>query len=437
MMRHALWTSMSCLTLVLLAPALVAQAPAPEQKPPILPSDLADVTYHFDVLPTGLTGAGAELLAREAGRNQFFIIGEYHGSSRISEFTQAMIPVLHDAGYRHFGLEVGPVSAAILGELSSDPAATTRKLRDFNTRYLRSRGERDFTPIPFFSTVEDAAFLAQAAMRRWSLIGLDQEFSFSHLPLIERMYRNLPAGRQSALRAQYDQAVDAFEVIYRDDAARTRNAAIAISESAAIQAFLDEASEDTPTNAAIAVALRTTTEIYRNNANTIRKYYLANDTRVQYMKANLAAGFAATRFDQTRDKMLLKMGAVHTGRGFSPLSLFEIGNTLSELAAVNGNASVHLYFMPPHYVEDGREVDALADPDGFDQRFKALLQMGRRDQWTVIDLRPLREAVFYHRRFEVDEVVRDIWKNHDLVVIPKLDPTPTPNYETRGGVTAP
>ncbi len=430
-MRKAVWKILAILQTGILSLSVIAQSPTPTPRPGLTEKDLEKYTYYFDVTAEGLTGDGAKFLAGESRRNQYFILGEYHGSKRISEFTRAMIPMLHDAGYRHFGLEIGPVSVEILRELSKDPAIAVQNLKTFNSKFLVTRGERNFTPIPFFSNVEDADFLIEATKRRWSLIGLDQEFSFSYFPLLERMHDALGKTRRAELGLKYDAAVKDLAAIYRDDAARTQNASIAISESSAINSYINEASRGNAKNTAIAAAIRTTTEIYKNNANTIRKYYLANGTRVDYMKKNLTAGFSANRFDLKRDKMLLKMGAVHTGRGFSPLSLFEIGNTLSELAAFNGNSSVHITFGSRFYTDGGKEVDALADSAAFDYRFKALLQMGRRDQWAVIDLRPLREAIFYHRRFEIDEVVREIWKNHDLFIIPKLDTDPTPNYTAR------
>lgn len=427
-MYKAIWTILAILQTGILSVSIFAQTPTPTPKPGISERDLEKHTYYFDVTADGITGDGAKFLTDEARRNQYFILGEYHGSKRISEFTRAMIPILHGSGYRHFGLEIGPVSVEILKELSKDPTTAVQNLKTFNSKFLVRRDDRDFTAIPFFSNVEDADFLVEAVKRKWSLIGLDQEFSFSYFPLLERMNDNLSKKRQTELRQKYDDALKDLAAIDRDDAARTRNAAIAISDSAAINSYINEASTANPRNKTIADAIRITTQIYKNNASTIRKYYLANDTRVNYMKKNLTAGFAANRFDLKRDKMLLKMGGVHTGRGFSPLSLFEIGNTLSELAAFNGNSSVHINFGSRFYMDGAKEVDALANAAGFDYRFKALLQMGKRDQWTVIDLRPLREAVFYHRRFEIDEVVRDIWKNHDLFIIPKLDTDPTPNY---------
>ena len=57
--------------------------------------------------------------------------------------------------------------------------------------------------------------------------------------------------------------------------------------------------------------------------------------------------------------------------------------------------------------------------------------MAKKDQWTVIDLRPLRSAVFYQRKYKIDDVILDIFKQHDLLIIPKQDKAATLNIDLR------
>ena len=44
-----------------------------------------------------------------------------------------------------------------------------------------------------------------------------------------------------------------------------------------------------------------------------------------------------------------------------------------------------------------------------------------RDEWTVIDLRPLRERTFYWRQFTLDPLVLDALKSQDLYIVPPTD----------------
>ena len=401
---------------------------AAQQKPALSASDLEKHTHYFDVVDDKIVGEGSAVLAEALHGSQFVLLGEYHNSLRISEFTNALIPILHGNGFRNLALEVGPVSAELLSELSNDPANTVAALRSFNSRYSVRDNDNTYTPIPFFSNVEDAKFLAEARRRNWNLVGLDQEFSFSYLPLIERLYKNLKPREQTRLKNLYEEVNAAIKSFYEADIKREKSLYAAILESKVIHEFLEAAVKDNDANRRIADAIRFTTEIYHLNDASIRKYYQANSGRVAYMKKNLAESFARLRFDPKKDKLLLKMGAVHTGRGFSDLSLFEIGNTLSELAELNGSRSLHIYFGSRFYNNNGRAVDALDESNSFLSRFKGLTQMARRDKWTVIDLRPLRQTVFYARKFQLDNVVLEVFKNHDLFIIPKIEADPTPNY---------
>lgn len=400
-----------------------------QEKPALSEKDLEKNTYYFDIVDNKLVGDGAKFLAGELTGSQFVLLGEYHGSYQLSKFTTAVIPVMHDAGCRTFGLEVGPVSAGILADLSKNPALTASNLKAFNSGNLFAAKTRKFTAIPFFGNVEDAEFLAESSKRKWNLIGLDQEFAYGYVPLIEKMYENLNAKRRAALKTSYEKIAPLIRSFYTRDEEKGESMYKAIIDSKEINEFLDSASKNNPDNQRIADAIRFTTEIYHWNDDKIRKYYAANDGRVNYMKKNLAEGFTRLKFDQRKDKMLLKMGAVHTGRGLSPLSLYEIGNTLSEIAALNGNRSLHIEFGARFYINDkGKEVDALSNPAGFTQRYKALLQMSKKDKWTVIDLRPMRSTVFYARKYNLDELILNIFKAQDLYIIPPTEPDPKPNY---------
>lgn len=403
-----------------------------QEKPLLTEKELEKNTYYFEIAGDKLTGSGAIFLTEEFKKNQYVLLGEYHNSYQISKFTKAIIPILDEAGYRNFGLEVGPISVEMLREFSKDPAKTSENLYAFNSKFYIPAKNRTFTPIPFFSNVEDAGFLAEAARRKWNLIGLDQEFFAAYLPLLERMNGNLNSKKRKELAALYEKTATSIKTAYEIDNSGGKRLYEAIAESADYNNFLDSASEKNPANQRIADALRKTTEIYLKSVR--RQYFAQNSERVDYMKENLAKSFAKVRFDLQHDKMLLKMGGVHTGRGFSPLSIFEIGNTLSELADFNGNRSLHINFNSRFYIDNGKEIDDLTDEKGFAYRFQALLQMSKKDKWTVIDLRPLRSDVFYARRYKLDELILEIFKNHDLYIMPPLDIDPKPNFTAKSNI---
>lgn len=406
--------------------ALTANSALAQGKPELTEKDLADYTKYFDIKNGEFVGEGAAFLWSEFAKHQYVLMGEYHGSHQLSLFTQAIIPPLHKNGFRYFGLEVGPVSSQILTEMMADTGKISKKLNELNSRYLKNAENRQFTPIPFFSYMEDAEFLKEAAIAKWQLIGLDQEFMAGYTMLLDRMYQNLNDDSKRILKDSHLKAVEAVRIADSIDAANGKRMYETINSSSPFNDFLAGASKNNKKNQEIAEALRITNSIYLKGVQ--RKYYEQNSDRVTYMKQNLGNFLNSESFDLSKDKMLLKMGAVHTGRGFSPLSLFEIGNTLSELAEFNGNSSLHINFNCRFYIDKGKEIDDLADSTSYGYRFKGLFQMAKKDQWTVIDLRPLRSKVFYNRAFKLDEIILELFKNYDWFIMPPLDFDPVPNY---------
>lgn len=399
-------------------------------KPELKPSDLEKYTYYFDIKDGKIVGEGADFLKKEIAKSQYFLLGEYHNSYRISEFTKALIPVLHDEDYRYFGLEIGPISNRILTELSKNSAKTRENLRRFNSEYYVKTRTRNLTPIPFFGNVSDADFLSEATKRNWKLIGLDQEFSYSYLPLINRMYENLSKKKKRELKETHSKVVEVIKTAYEARLKTGKRHYQAISGAKDYQDFLKSASQNNPKNKAIADALRKTTEIYLNNVN--RKYFKANDSRINYMKENLRKGFAEKNFNLKTDKMFLKMGGVHTGKGFGSLSLYEVGNTLHELANFNGSQSLHSTFYSRYYQDkNGKIIDRLENPKSYAYNFKSLLQVAKSDKWTIIDLRPMRSDVFYSATYNLNIFVVSVFKLHDIIIIPKYETDITKNFDLR------
>ncbi|MEL6942872.1 MAG: hypothetical protein AAFO82_09405 [Bacteroidota bacterium] len=391
--------------------------------------DLKPYTYHFDIIDGKFVGAGKDFLEKEAALHQYILLGEYHGSYRISEFTNALIPILAKEDFNTFALEVGPISGKILSEFSKDPKSTTTHLQNFNSQYYIDEEGDYYCAIPFFEHKEDAQFLTQAAQHNWNLLGLDQEFIYGYEPLIDRLYENTSTAEQQQWSALYKEVKDSLVAYYALEASGEQDLAVLMHDSPLMKRFLETFSPLNPENPAIVDAIVATTQIYYYNAT--QQYMDCNRTRIEYMKKNLRKGFEHINFDLKNDKLLLKMGGVHTARGLSWLSLYEIGNTLNELANFHGNTSLHLSFQSRFYEEKGETIDVLENPKSYGSRYKDFLQMGKADQWTIIDLRPLKTKFFYGRKYIVSDMIRDVFEQHDIIIIPKTDIEPSLNFVLR------
>lgn len=55
--------------------------------------------------------------------------------------------------------------------------------------------------------------------------------------------------------------------------------------------------------------------------------------------------------------------------------------------------------------------------------------MAKKDQWTIIDLRPMRESFYYKRKYLVNDMIRQYFDRYDIIVITPLEVQPIANYE--------
>ena len=387
--------------------------------------DLTPYTYTFDIENGKLTGAGGRFLMEEVSKAQFTMIGEYHSSLRISELTEAMIPVLDHVGYKTLVLEVGPTTGQFLNGLTVN---TEERLKEVNEKYLIKEEDGYInTPIPFFENVEDASFLSEAKKNKWNVIGIDQEFIHGYKMLMEMMFEHLNDAQKSQHLELYKEAGDSLDHYYAKDIDGEMNFSIAVANSAVINKFLFEMSI-APKNQEIIEALKASNHIYRLNAE--RQWFENNSTRIKYMKHQLRAQLAANNFNLENDKLLIKMGGYHLSKGFSPLGLYEVGNTLNEIAEFNGHSALNITFSNRFYMEDGAMVDILNSKNKYDQRLKDLNRMGKKDEWVVIDLRPMVKGHFYRPvKFKFNENIEGLVKKYDLLIIPKIEMDPTPNYD--------
>lgn len=387
-------------------------------------AQLKPITYSFDIENGKMIGDGKTFLSEELSKAQFTMIGEYHGSKRISEFTEAIIPILDSVGYKTMVTEVGPITGQILNDLNSNIQIRIESIIE-KYKFVEEDGYVN-TPFPFFENIEDANFLEEAKNRNWRIIGIDQEYYYSHQMLIDKMYNNLSSEKQLLNKELYEHVTDSITKYYIMDINGEMDLALSIKNSSILKDFTTTTST-TLQNDEIAEALYASNHIYFLYSNN--QWFENNSTRIKYMKSQLRKQLQRNEFNLNKDKLLIKMGQYHLSKGFSPLGLYEVGNTLNEIAEYHGNTALNIAFSSRFYMEDGEVVDILESDNQYEQRLNDLNQMGEKDEWVVIDLRPMIKGHFYRPvKYKFNEHVEDLVKRYDLLVIPKIETEPTPNY---------
>ena len=399
--------------------------PSAESQDSLTLAMIEEFSYSFKIENGAMQGVGSDFLSKECALSQYTLIGEYHGSKRISEFTSALIPTLDKLNYKSMALEVGPISGQLLNKMSTDSPKTKMELHKLNSVYNYDNGE--YTAIPFFSDLEDADFLTKASANKWHIFGIDQEFYFGFELLIDEMFDNLTNEQKQQNQKSYQLAKDSVINIMNDDIAGKRRLPTEIHNSKEIQVYLDKMNRFS-SNQSIVIAFRKSIEIYKLNND--RKWRQNNEQRALYMKENLRKNLTAQNFDISKDKLVVKLGAYHNSKGESPMNVYDIGNTLNELAEFYGNSTLNIAFTPRFYIEDSIEKDILVEEPK--DSYSVFAALGSKKEWVVIDLREIKNGLHYYPlKYIVSDKIEDLVRRYDLLVIPPTEMDPTPNFTTK------
>ena len=387
-------------------------------------AQLEPLTSYFTLEDGQLSGAGAELILEQARAARYTLIGEYHGSETISNFTEALLPELDAVGYKTLVLEIGPESGALLNAVPA--GGLTRWIAEKFNQFGIAHEDGLKYPIPFVGNKSDVAFLEAGKRRDWTIFGIDQEYTYSLLLHAHNMVHRLSGPERKKHRVLYQRTVDTLNQYYAQAVQGEGRIASFVLQSELVQRFLTEM-DRYDANRTTVTAIRKSVDIYQLNA--VRQWFRNNEVRIAYQKQQLREGMKRHDLDPSADKMLVKMGSYHLSRGLSPLGLFEVGSTLSELAEFDGETALNISFLARFYEDESGLTDHLNSEEPWMEPYHELQQMGRKDAWTVIDLRPIVPGnYFYPIKYQPNEQTFSLARRYDLLIIPPVETEPVPAY---------
>lgn len=399
--------------LLLLATRAFADAP-----PPTLAEMLAQQRFPIEIGPTGISGPGAELLLREAGKARYVLIGEEHGLAEIPQLTRAIYEK-SSPGFEIYGAEIGNLAAEEVASMAKDSRGLPA-FDDFQRKFPFA--------IPFIVFQEDAELIALAA-RSGKVVGLDQEFLLGTVWLLGEV--------EKALRPLSPEAADQAAITLAEEK-QVFAAMFASGDRDAGEVFVNRplppgwerwkaslAGPGTPEKARALRAMKALEETqFIYELYDQQRYHDNNDQRGKVMKAHWQAQTAGPDGCSGTGRALVRLGANHVIRGMSPLGISDVGNFLAELATAQGVESLHVLVLPvsgslnawlPFLPGETTAVaiDAKAeDYDFYRELLDALPADGGR---AVYDLRPLRAR---HRRLSKGRPnLEKVLLGYDLVVV--------------------
>lgn len=371
---------------------------------------VAHYSYAFRIHSEGQwEGEGADSLLSIASRHRLFLLGEYHGGVQIPQLTSLLINRLVPLGYKHHAAEVGPAAEQVLRRLTREPDPAIA-LREINNRYYHRVQESE--PIPFFMGAQDALILQSLGEEQVAFYGLDQEY-VNGLPLWLDELKALPCWPEFGPPILWNAMDSLLDKTYRKDASDSRfNMFAYLLSHDTVQQFKEQVYAQ---GSAQAVQLfedwEESMKIY--NSNYQRGGY-SHAKRVSYIRRRFLALIEQMPSDE---KLLVRIGALHTARSHR-IGAYDIGNLTQDLSSVSFTAT-NRYYQNEEEVID-RWKNRSDDATTF-----AFYQMGRKDQWVLVDLKQLR-AAWQRGEWQLPDdyhyhLLRQTLEDYDYLLITPLD----------------
>ncbi len=386
---------------------------------------LLDSTYlssrvsYFTMDDKKWDGSGAKVLEEYMNKSQFIVLGEFHGSSKISEFTKRMIPKLHTIGFDKFACEIGPHSGKEIQHLIQEHEKTVPSLYSFNSEYYFK--EIDDIPIPFFDGIEDAEFAQQLGQYQFDIWGLDQEYFSGVFFLFDKIASHHPNDRNIQRLKIASDSIARYWILEDDKEEIEGGVFRKILEEPTVQRFFDIAEQEHQGSKSIIEDLKISWDIYNRY-----KGGASHNDRANYIKDNFDKNFEGTE----QSKVLVKFGQLHATQDGSETE--DIGFHLEQIARKRGTYCTNIALWNKYYSEGGKIVD-LAETSRFYQSYHPFTAFGKRNEWGIIDLAKIR------KEWKDGKIIIPEGKNKvrlerllngfDLYIILPVDKRVKPNYE--------
>jgi hypothetical protein len=279
-----------------------------------------------------LTGSGGEMLKREIAASRFVLIGEAHLTHEIPQFAAAVCTEMRPDAY---AVEASPLAARYVASQLHDPERiahmhATLEAHPWNLAFLDIREENDLA----------ASCAASSANGSFQLWGLDQEFLGSAGTLLDAMLATNPGPKSQAALHNAQDHERAAEHAGRRDGDFKQLYLIGIPDEDRLQIGTAIDSDGTPETALLWREFLESHRIYQ--LNLAHRGPESNFARARILKQHLMADYIPFHRYQPQGRVLFKFGAMHMGRGFDPLHELNLGNTVAELADVEGVHSLHI-----------------------------------------------------------------------------------------------
>lgn len=342
------------------------------------------------------------------GANQFVGLAEVHNSAQLSKFTKALLNVLNEQGFEHFAMEMGPNTASLLKEKTTASDQTSTAIKKLNQTYGKKSSYN--TPLVFANKVEDAIFIQEAAKLNYNFWGLDQEYAGSYEMLVDQIYAN-STNRDGSFINAYEKAKASIRKVIFKNKYKGQSVYCWYLSSKEINEFFSQV--ENKASLKIIEDIRMSWNIYCKHSQGG-----SNQLRANYMNKN---------FDSYLDehgneaKVFVKLGGIHLTHGVSTFGVDDVGLYLTEKSKKDGAGFLNIRHLIAY-----RNGKSNIGKSGW-ETVTVFLELGRKNQWTVVDLRPIR-AMLNRGEITANSKYAFELMSYDILLISPDDQYPKVNY---------
>ena len=163
-----------------------------------------------------------------------------------------------------------------------------------------------------------------------------------------------------------------------------------------------------------------------NSIDRLRSF----EERGALMKEHFLSYFHSVSQNKESPKILIKLGAMHTMRGKTPLQIEDIGEVIATLAEEQAVKDINLFFMFRYYIDTEEELGYFDNAEGNSkwlQDRRPFMLQGKVNQWTLLDLKALHDFT-KEEEIYVNPVLQSFIDRHDYIILPPATQDIQKNY---------
>ena len=376
----------------------------------LLIAKIKENTFSLNISKGQMEGSAAKMIKTAIAQSEFVLIGEQHGIKEVGQFSKVVFEEALKNGFQYMAIETDPFIASKLEALVREGK---KALEAFDKKYPLS--------IPFYNNADDFYYLSAVVLgsnKKPAFWGLDQVFAAAPRYLFSRLAEIAPDNEARVLAREYEKRGHEGFAAAMETGNMQKTILSQLNKQDFEKLYRSFGKYDKSESFRIIKGIEETQQIY--NYWFQGKYYNNNYYRSLIMKRLFMQYYnEAKKTDGADPKVVFKFGANHMEKGLTPTNVFDIGSMVSEMAAMKGKSSLHIKFTAAkgstHNSLSG--LQEFDDIENWDPHFKAALKDRlEKPNWTVVDLRPLRQM----RLKNIDPQLKSLIFNYDMWVIPPM-----------------